>query len=115
MDATAIPAALSERLGAEATRGLVELFRVFEEEVRSAQVVIPVLDRPGRRRRHQASEATFFVYMLAMPRLPAFAVTAQASARDRERALAAGFDGHIAKPIDPQELARVLAKFRRSP
>lgn len=48
------------------------------------------------------------------PRLPALAVTAHASARDRERAMAAGYDGHLAKPLDPGELARVLATYRNT-
>ena len=43
------------------------------------------------------------------PDLPAVAVSAYARADDRERALAAGFIAHIAKPIDPLSLVRVLA------
>jgi two-component system sensor histidine kinase/response regulator len=37
-------------------------------------------------------------------RLPVLAMTANAMARDRERCLDAGMNGHIAKPIDPAEL-----------
>lgn len=43
------------------------------------------------------------------PRVAAIAVTAYASAADREMALAAGFDWHIAKPVDADELVRVIA------
>jgi CheY-like chemotaxis protein len=39
---------------------------------------------------------------------PAIAVTAYASASDRQRAIAAGYDMHIAKPIDPYELTRAI-------
>jgi hypothetical protein len=42
-------------------------------------------------------------------RLPAIAVTAYASARDRAEAIAAGYDAHLAKPVDPGDLARVVA------
>jgi PAS domain S-box-containing protein len=41
--------------------------------------------------------------------MPAVALTAHASDQDRERALAAGFSAHVAKPVDPGELARVIA------
>lgn len=40
--------------------------------------------------------------------LPALALTAYAHPEDRERALAAGFQGHLAKPVDPTELVEVI-------
>jgi PAS domain S-box-containing protein len=49
--------------------------------------------------------------------LAALAVTAYASAEDRRQALAAGFQGHLAKPIDPVELTdriSALVAERRS-
>ncbi|MDB4930693.1 MAG: sensor hybrid histidine kinase, partial [Myxococcaceae bacterium] len=45
----------------------------------------------------------------AAARVPAVALTAYARLEDRARALAAGFDAHAAKPIEPGELARVIA------
>ena len=42
-------------------------------------------------------------------RTPAIALTAYASANDRERALAAGFDVHVPKPIEPGELVEAVA------
>ncbi len=41
--------------------------------------------------------------------LPAIAVTAYARTEDRARALAAGFQAHVGKPIDPEELKMVIA------
>jgi len=41
-------------------------------------------------------------------RIPAVAVTAHASAQDRLRALHAGFQNHVAKPVEPEELAAVI-------
>jgi PAS domain S-box-containing protein len=43
--------------------------------------------------------------------IPALAVTANARAEDRARALAAGFQLHMAKPIDPAELTAVIAQM----
>ena len=45
--------------------------------------------------------------------LPAIALTAYTAADDRERALAAGFNAHAAKPIDPAELVEIVAKTAR--
>ena len=42
-------------------------------------------------------------------RVPVAAVTAHAHAEDRERAIAAGFDEYLAKPIQPATLARAVA------
>lgn len=53
------------------------------------------------------------------PGVPALALTAYARATDRERALAAGFQQHVIKPVDPQKLlefigALLVANGRRS-
>ena len=45
-------------------------------------------------------------------RIPAIAVTAYARSEDRTRALRAGFQGHLAKPIEPVELVAAIASFR---
>ena len=44
-------------------------------------------------------------------RIPIVAMTAHAMPGDREQFLAAGMDGYIAKPVDMDELARVLAEL----
>ncbi|GAC1339039.1 MAG: hypothetical protein NVSMB23_07520 [Myxococcales bacterium] len=43
--------------------------------------------------------------------LPAAALTAHTRSEDRQRALDAGFDAHIPKPVEPGELAGVLAQL----
>jgi len=44
-------------------------------------------------------------------RLPALALTAYASSADHRRALEAGFQRHVSKPVEPVELARVVASL----
>jgi CheY-like chemotaxis protein len=43
--------------------------------------------------------------------VPALALTAYASAADKQRALTAGFTAHTGKPADPQELVRLLVEL----
>ena len=45
-------------------------------------------------------------------RVVAIAVTAHAAPSDRDRALEAGFDWHIAKPVNADELVRIIAALR---
>ena len=43
------------------------------------------------------------------PQIPALALTAYARAADRERVLAAGFEQHVIKPVDPPQLLQLIA------
>ena len=43
--------------------------------------------------------------------IPVLVVTALAMVGDRERLIAAGFDGYISKPIDPEQFVADLAAF----
>jgi CheY-like chemotaxis protein len=47
--------------------------------------------------------------------LPAAAVTAFAGAEERERALAAGFQMHLAKPLLPEALVNAVARLAEVP
>ncbi len=47
--------------------------------------------------------------------IPVIAVTANAFAEDKQLAMEAGMDGHIAKPLDPAALRRVLASLLARP
>lgn len=51
----------------------------------------------------------------ALRAVPLVAVSAAAMVGDRERALAAGFDAHIAKPIDPQTFVPLVQGFLHAP
>ena len=49
--------------------------------------------------------------LFAAKTLPAVALTAFARSEDRKRALLAGFQTHVAKPVDPAELVAVVASL----
>ena len=46
--------------------------------------------------------------------IPAVAITAYASASDRAAAQDAGYHAHIAKPFDPADVARLVARLART-
>ncbi|MEO6602858.1 MAG: response regulator [Polyangiaceae bacterium] len=47
----------------------------------------------------------------ALSGIPAVAVTAFASAKDRQKALNAGFQEHVAKPFDAQRLVQLVSRL----
>jgi signal transduction histidine kinase len=49
--------------------------------------------------------------MPGLERVPAIALTGHAMDEDRARALAAGFSVHVPKPVDPDELLRVVRRL----
>lgn len=50
-------------------------------------------------------------FLQGLRAIPAVAVTAFARTEDREHALAAGFNEHLAKPVDPQRLITILLQL----
>jgi ATP-binding cassette subfamily B protein len=43
--------------------------------------------------------------------VPAIALTGYATIKDRDRALAAGYQLHLAKPVEPEELVAAIRKL----
>ncbi|MBC7929551.1 MAG: response regulator [Rubrivivax sp.] len=48
-----------------------------------------------------------------MREVPALALTGYAATKDAQAALDAGFDAHVAKPVDPSALAEQIEKLMR--
>ncbi|MEH2437420.1 MAG: hypothetical protein V7K25_24830 [Nostoc sp.] len=58
----------------------------------------------------------YIVYSLALPpqqggQIPAIALTAYAGELDQQQAIAAGFQRHVAKPIDPEVLVAIAVEM----
>jgi CheY-like chemotaxis protein len=45
------------------------------------------------------------------PEIPAVALTAYARTTDRDRILGAGFQHHVSKPVDPEQLLRLIVSL----
>jgi CheY-like chemotaxis protein len=48
---------------------------------------------------------------ISLKKIPAVALTAFATEKDRQRALDAGFQVHLSKPVEPQSLIEVIEKL----
>jgi two-component system cell cycle response regulator DivK len=66
-------------------------------------IQLPDLDGSEALRRLRDDERTAAI--------PVLALTAQAMEGDRERFLAAGFDGYLSKPVDVDELIAVVERY----
>ncbi|MGH7277125.1 MAG: hybrid sensor histidine kinase/response regulator [Candidatus Rokuibacteriota bacterium] len=75
-------------------------------DVTLVDVGLPVIDGYEVARRIRRDPAGAHLYLVAL--------TGYGRAEDRERALAAGFDVHLVKPVDPPRLQRLLASPGRS-
>jgi CheY-like chemotaxis protein/anti-sigma regulatory factor (Ser/Thr protein kinase) len=80
-------------------------------EIRRPDVIVADIGMPGEDgyalltalRRTEQEQRT--------ARVPAVAVTAFARTEDRQRALASGFDEHLPKPVDPEQLIAALRRL----
>jgi CheY-like chemotaxis protein len=70
---------------------------------------MPVMDGLDAARRIRSAEAE-----TAMRAVPILALTANASAEDRDAALAAGMNGLLVKPLDRERLREALDLIHRS-
>lgn len=89
---------------AASVKQALESFQDFDPEVLVSDIGMPERDGYDLIRELRASGRDAAA-------LPAVAVTAFASPEDRQRALTAGFQVHLAKPVDPKELTSVIASL----
>ena len=92
-------------LAIEATTGrqAIELAAAHAPALVLMDVQLPDLDGVSALRRLRADART--------ARIPVVAVTAQAMRGDRERLLAAGFDGYVSKPVNITELLDTVRQY----
>jgi two-component system, sensor histidine kinase and response regulator len=85
----------------------VDMVREHDWDLVLMDMQMPVMD---------GLEATSCIRKLAnRSGLPIIAMTANAMQRDRERCLAAGMNDFVTKPVDPEELFKVLMKWAQRP
>jgi PAS domain S-box-containing protein len=100
-----------ERLGcevaaAETGREALEMLREGEYDLVIMDIQMPEMDGMQATRAIRADQG-----LGAKSRIPVLAMTAHAMPGDREEFLAAGMNGYIAKPVDMDELSRVLSRI----
>jgi CheY-like chemotaxis protein len=99
----------AEVLTASSSQDALDLFRHADIDVLVSDLQMP--DEDGyeliaKMRALAAEKGT--------PLLTALAVTAHAKAEDRARALQAGYQAHVPKPVDPGELVLMVASLAGS-
>jgi signal transduction histidine kinase/DNA-binding response OmpR family regulator/HPt (histidine-containing phosphotransfer) domain-containing protein len=95
----------------EAEDGAIAVAKVQQAEYDAVlmDIQMPVMDGLEAARRMRALEGERFA------RLPIIAMTALAMAQDAEKSRAAGMNDHVTKPIAPERLLAVLAKWVQVP
>jgi Signal transduction histidine kinase len=111
-DARALLKVIIEECQAEVTTvaSAAEAYETLEwlkPDVIISDIGMPFEDGYSFMRKVRAREAG------TQSRIPAVALTAHARVEDRLRALAAGYQVHVAKPIEPAELVAVIASLVR--
>jgi CheY-like chemotaxis protein len=112
-DAAEVVRTILERAGANvalapsAMRGL-ELLRETRFDILVSDIGMPEMDGYGLIRRLRESENA------SNRHTPAIALTAFANKDDREEAIKAGYQMHLAKPVSPADLTRGVARVVNS-
>jgi len=102
---TIICSAEGEVACAESVQEAFELLQRFQPDVVVSDVGMP--DEDG----HSFMRKLRKLAPHALAAVPAVALTAYTRPEDQALAMAAGFDKHLGKPVDPHELLTVLASL----
>jgi CheY-like chemotaxis protein len=78
---------------------------------RQPQVIVSDIGLPGEDGYTLMKELRSMAWASGAARIPSLALTAFARADDKRRALEAGFDAHLAKPVDPEQLLATVAQL----
>ncbi|TMB15165.1 MAG: response regulator [Deltaproteobacteria bacterium] len=93
--------------GSASVADTLEVLRHWTPEVLVADIAMPSEDGYALLRQVRAREPA------EGGDVPVLALTAYAGAEDRRRALTAGFQDYLAKPVDPPTLVRAIAKLAK--
>ena len=110
-DARHLLAVILEKCGAEvksceSAAHALDLLEKFKPDIIVSDIGMPDEDGYSLINKIRATEN-------AQQRIPAVALTAFARVEDRLKALAAGFNMHVPKPVEPAELTMVIASLLR--
>jgi CheY-like chemotaxis protein len=109
----------------EGTRALLETKGAYVQAVESAdgakdaysvqrpRIVISDIGLPGEDGYALMQELRLLEQQRGDPRVPAIALTAFARKEDCQRALNAGYDAHVTKPVDPDKLVAEITRLVR--
>ncbi|WP_293338044.1 PAS domain S-box protein [Microcoleus sp. CAWBG58] len=93
-------------MAAASAQEAIDILQQSPPDILVSDIGMPVEDGYSLIRKVRSSESD------KIKRLAAVALTAYASEQDRHRAIEAGYDEHLAKPIDSARFATVLAQLR---
>jgi CheY-like chemotaxis protein len=93
-------------MAAASAQEAIDILQQSPPDILVSDIGMPVEDGYSLIRKVRSSESD------KIKRLAAVALTAYASEQDRHRAIEAGYDEHLAKPIDSARFATVLAQLK---
>jgi CheY-like chemotaxis protein len=81
-------------------------------KVQPPDIIVSDIGLPGDDRYFLIQHIRAWEAERGLQRVPALALTAFPRAEDRDHALVASYDSHMAKPVDPDRLVQQLAQLR---